>query len=81
MAQTNTLDGQQAHYAFFKIVESPATPGVRNRPRSTSPIGFANPAIINARRPSVCAGNDVTSDAGGSCLQTTTLREGSLVSA
>jgi hypothetical protein len=55
--QTNTLDGQKAHDVFTRIGEpsyfqefGPASYHVS--------IGFANPAIINARHPFVCNGND-----------------------
>ena len=55
--QTNTLDGQKAHDAFTRIGEpsyfqefGPASYHVS--------IGFANPAIINARHPYVCNGTD-----------------------
>jgi hypothetical protein len=57
--QTNTLDGQKAHDSFLRIGEpsffqefGPAGYHVA--------IGFANPAIINARLPGVCAGSDPT---------------------
>ncbi|HYM07703.1 MAG TPA: hypothetical protein VEU11_14195 [Terriglobales bacterium] len=53
--QTNTLDGQHPHDAFIRIGEpsyfqeyGPAGYHVA--------IGFANPAIINARRADVCKG-------------------------
>jgi MBG domain (YGX type)/Bacterial Ig domain len=52
--QTNTLDGQKAHDSFMRIGE----PGYF---QEFGPggyhvtIGFANPAIINARQASVCA--------------------------
>jgi hypothetical protein len=53
--QTNTLDGQHPHDSFIRIGEpsyfqeyGPAGYHVA--------IGFANPAIINARRAAVCAG-------------------------
>src|SRR6202030_700460 len=63
--QTNTLDGQKAHDAFFKMGE----PGYFQEYGPASfhvTIGFANPAIINARRPGVCAGTDPTGlNAGG----------------
>jgi hypothetical protein len=55
--QTNTLDGQKAHDSFLRIGEpsffqefGPAGYHVA--------IGFANPAIINARLPAVCNGSD-----------------------
>jgi len=53
--QTNTLDGQKAHDSFIRASEpsyfqefGPAAWHVA--------IGFANPAIINGRHASVCAG-------------------------
>ena len=53
--QTNTLDGQHPHDAFIRISEpsyfqeyGPAGYHVQ--------IGFANPAIINARHNDICAG-------------------------
>jgi len=56
--QTNTLDGQKAHDSFLKIGEAgyfqeygPAGYHVA--------IGFANPKIINARLPKICAGTDL----------------------
>ena len=58
--QTNTLDGQKAHDVFTRIGEpsyfqefGPASYHVS--------IGFANPAIINARQPYVCNGTDPNS--------------------
>ncbi|HEX4066537.1 MAG TPA: choice-of-anchor D domain-containing protein [Acidobacteriaceae bacterium] len=55
--QTNTLDGQKAHDSFLRIGEpayfqefGPANYHVN--------IGFANPAIINARKSGICSGND-----------------------
>jgi Bacterial Ig domain len=55
--QTNTLDGQKAHDSFVRIGEpeyfqeyGPANFHVT--------IGFANPAIINARKAGICAGTD-----------------------
>ena len=55
--QTNTLDGQKAHDVFTRIGEpsyfqefGPASYHVS--------IGFANPAIINARKPYICNGTD-----------------------
>ena len=57
--QTNTLDGQKAHDSFVRIGEpsyfqefGPASFHVT--------IGFANPAIINARHPYVCNGTDAS---------------------
>jgi hypothetical protein len=64
--QTNTLDGQKAHDAFVRIGEpeyfqefGPASYHVV--------IGFANPAIINARLPGVCNGSDINLAATGPC--------------
>ncbi len=68
--QTNTLDGQKAHDAFTRIAEpayfqefSPAGPHVS--------IGFANPAIINARLKYVCNGTDP--NLSGNCSPGNTL--------
>jgi hypothetical protein len=62
--QTNTLDGQKAHDVFTRIGEpsyfqefGPASYHVS--------IGFANPAIINARKPYLCAGQDPYSPTPG----------------
>ncbi len=62
--QTNTLDGQKAHDAFARIGEpsyfqefGPASFHVS--------IGFANPAIINARKQYVCNGTDPNSPQPG----------------
>jgi len=62
--QTNTLDGQKAHDVFTRIGEpsyfqefGPASYHVT--------IGFANPAIINARHPYICAGTDPNSPQPG----------------
>jgi hypothetical protein len=69
--QTNTLDGQKAHDSFTRIGE----PGYFQEYGPAGfhvSIGFANPAIINARKPAVCAGTDVTglNAGGGGCLNT-----------
>ena len=68
--QTNTLDGQKAHDVFTRIGEpsyfqefGPASYHVS--------IGFANPAIINARHPYVCNGTD-PSITGLNCTNTIT---------
>jgi hypothetical protein len=55
--QTNTLDGQKAHDAFIKIGE-PAYFQEYGPAGYHDSIGFANPAVINARHKGVCAGND-----------------------
>src|SRR5213082_3009456 len=55
--QTNTLDGQKAHDSFLRIGE----PGFFQEYGPAGyhvAVGFANPAIINARRRSVCSGSD-----------------------
>ena len=66
--QTNTLDGQKAHDTFIRIGEpsyfqeyGPAGYHVT--------IGFANPAIINARKPGVCNGSDINVT-GTNCTNT-----------
>ena len=56
--QTNTLDGQKAHDAFIKIGE-PAYFQEYGPAGFHVSIGFANPAIINARLPGVCGGTDL----------------------
>src|SRR5207248_777619 len=68
--QTNTLDGQKAHDSFLRIGEpsffqefGPAGYHVT--------IGFANPAIINARLAGVCTGTDPTIS-GSNCTNTLT---------
>jgi hypothetical protein len=53
--QTNTLDGQHPHDAFIRIGE----PGYFQEFGPSGyhvSIGFANPAIINARHDAVCSG-------------------------
>ena len=62
--QTNTLDGQKAQDAFVRIGEpayfqefGPASYHVS--------VGFANPAIINARKPYICNGTDPNSPQPG----------------
>jgi hypothetical protein len=72
--QTNTLDGQKAHDVFTRIGEpsyfqefGPASYHVS--------IGFANPAIINARKQFVCNGSDPFSPNAGkpyTCTNTIT---------
>jgi hypothetical protein len=56
--QTNTLDGQKAHDAFIKIGE-PAYFQEYGPAGFHVSIGFANPAIINARLAGVCNGTDL----------------------
>ncbi len=68
--QTNTLDGQKAHDSFLRVGEpsffqeyGPASYHVV--------IGFANPAIINARKAAICAGGDPNTGLSGSnCTNT-----------
>jgi hypothetical protein len=55
--QTNTLDGQKAHDSFTRIGE-PAYFQEFGPASFHVAIGFANPAIINARHAGVCAGTD-----------------------
>ena len=71
--QTNTLDGQKAHDSFLRIGEpdyfqefGPANYHVN--------IGFANPAIINARLQPICKGLDanLTLPAGTTCNSSVT---------
>ncbi len=69
--QTNTLDGQKAHDSFVRIGE----PGYFQEFGPAGyhvTIGFANPAIINARLPAICAGTDpnVSLPHGASCGNT-----------
>jgi hypothetical protein len=67
--QTNTLDGQKGHDIFTRIDEpsyfqeyGPA--GFHNA------IGFANPNIINSRKPGVCGGQDPNLPGTGNCTNT-----------
>ncbi|MGF6758170.1 choice-of-anchor Q domain-containing protein [Paraburkholderia sp. GAS42] len=53
--QTNTLDGQKGHDAFVKV-GGPAYFQEFGPAGFHVAIGFANPKIINARLPLVCAG-------------------------
>ncbi|CAB3732704.1 hypothetical protein LMG24238_05873 [Paraburkholderia sediminicola] len=53
--QTNTLDGQKAHDAFIKV-GGPAYFQEFGPAGFHVAIGFANPKIINARLPLLCAG-------------------------
>ena len=68
--QTNTLDGQKAHDSFLRVGEpvyfqeyGPAGYHVT--------IGFANPAIINARLKGVCNGTDLNVS-GANCTNSVT---------
>jgi hypothetical protein len=55
--QTNTLDGQKAHDSFLRIGEPSFFQEFGPAGYHVS-IGFANPAIINARKQFVCNGTD-----------------------
>jgi hypothetical protein len=66
--QTNTLDGQKGHDAFIRIGEPSYFQEYGPAGFHVS-IGFANPAIINGRLPSVCA---ATTAAGGTCTNSVT---------
>src|SRR5882757_533936 len=55
--QTNTLDGQKAHDSFLRIGEPSFFQEYGPAGYHVS-IGFANPGIINARKPGVCSGSD-----------------------
>jgi Abnormal spindle-like microcephaly-assoc'd, ASPM-SPD-2-Hydin len=55
--QTNTLDGQKAHDSFLRIGEPSFFQEYGPAGYHVS-IGFANPAIINARKAYVCNGTD-----------------------
>ncbi len=55
--QTNTLDGQKAHDSFLRIGEPSFFQEFGPAGYHVS-IGFANPAIINARKPYVCDQTD-----------------------
>ena len=68
--QTNTLDGQHPHDSFIRIGE----PGYFQEFGPSGfhvSIGFANPAIINARYNDVCAGHG-TPGSVGPCTNTIT---------
>jgi hypothetical protein len=68
--QTNTLDGQKAHDSFLRVGE----PGYFQEYGPAGyhvSIGFANPAIINARKASVCNGSN-PNITGNNCANTLT---------
>jgi hypothetical protein len=70
--QTNTLDGQKAHDTFVRIGE-PSYFQEYGPSGYHATIGFANPKIINGRKPGVCAGTDVNLPiTGGQCTNTIT---------
>jgi hypothetical protein len=60
--QTNTLDGQKAHDSFLRIGEPSFFQEYGPAGYHVS-IGFANPDIINGRKPALCAGTDPNSPA------------------
>jgi len=62
--QTNTLDGQKAHDSFLRIGEPSFFQEYGPAGFHVS-IGFANPAIINARKPFICGGTDPNSPQPG----------------
>src|SRR5256886_13990485 len=68
--QTNTLDGQKAHDSFLRIGEPSFFQEFGPAGYHVS-IGFANPAIINARLAGVCNGTD-PSVSGSGCTNTLT---------
>jgi hypothetical protein len=68
--QTNTLDGQKAHDSFLRVGEPSFFQEYGPAGYHVS-IGFANPAIINARKAGVCNGTDANIT-GQSCTNTLT---------
>ncbi|MGA7178364.1 MAG: Ig-like domain-containing protein [Thiobacillaceae bacterium] len=68
--QTNTLDGQKAHDSFLRIAEPSYFQEYGPAGYHVS-IGFANPAIINARKAGVCGGTD-PNITGTNCTNTVT---------
>ena len=62
--QTNTLDGQKGHDAFMRIGE-PAYFQEFGPAGYHVTIGFANPKIINDRKPGMCAGISCTNEVKG----------------
>ena len=68
--QTNTLDGQKAHDSFLRVAEPSYFQEYGPAGYHVS-IGFANPAIINARRSGVCGGTD-PNITGTNCTNTVT---------
>jgi hypothetical protein len=68
--QTNTLDGQKAHDSFLRVGEPSFFQEYGPAGFHVS-IGFANPAIINARKAFVCNGTDPNSPSPGTPLTCT----------
>ncbi|RDK02899.1 choice-of-anchor Q domain-containing protein [Paraburkholderia lacunae] len=62
--QTNTLDGQKAHDAFIKV-GGPAYFQEFGPAGFHVSVGFANPKIINARLPLLCAGKTCNNSVNG----------------
>jgi hypothetical protein len=65
--QTNTLDGQKAHDSFLRVGEPSFFQEYGPAGFHVS-IGFANPAIINARKVFLCNGTDPNSPSPGTAL-------------
>jgi hypothetical protein len=65
--QTNTLDGQKAHDSFLRVGEPSFFQEYGPAGFHVS-IGFANPAIINARKAAICNGTDPNSPSPGIAL-------------
>jgi hypothetical protein len=70
--QTNTLDGQKAHDVFTRVGEPSYFQEFGPAGYHVS-IGFANPAIINARHNGVCNGTDPNLS-GANCTNSLTGR-------
>src|SRR5437870_2081409 len=68
--QTNTLDGQKAHDSFLRVGEPSFFQEYGPAGYHVS-VGFANPAIINARKKYVCNGTD-PNVTGGNCTNSVT---------
>jgi hypothetical protein len=68
--QTNTLDGQKAHDSFLRVGEPSFFQEFGPAGYHVS-IGFANPAIINARKQYVCNGSD-PNISGANCTNSIT---------
>jgi hypothetical protein len=70
--QTNTLDGQKAHDSFLRVGEPSFFQEYGPASHHVS-IGFANPAIINARKAQICgAGDPNTGLQGTNCTNSVT---------
>jgi hypothetical protein len=71
--QTNTLDGQKAHDVFTRVGEPSYFQEFGPAGYHVS-VGFANPAIINARHAGICNGTDPNLTVTGSCNNSLTGR-------